>query len=123
MIDLRNYSRRSFAMIQVGVRVGENGREPVLATREIGKGAEPEGPAQLCPEEESRGFTGERQTAREKAAASSYGERMNPALRLITGGRGMESDSRRIPGHPAPALSRPMLHIVGGMDHASTSSG
>jgi hypothetical protein len=57
----------------------------IEAQRELGKGAEPEGPAQLCADEGGafRDFTGSVKQ-RGGIAGSSNGRHMPPALRLVS---------------------------------------
>jgi hypothetical protein len=52
---------------------------------------------------------------------SSYGQRMKPALRLVSS-RGMSTAHRRQLGVPAPAVLRPTLLVVGGTHYTATGS-
>lgn len=100
----RTYSPLAFELVRQAVRVGENGREPVLATRE----------------EEGRRLRAPAVTAvREVLPRGPSG---GTELKLVhNDGRGPQPHAAT--GSLARSGSRPSLCIVGGMDHASTSSG
>ena len=118
-------TERTLDMKRIGpiaARLVANPTELVAAANfkrstELGKGADAEAPAQLCPEkgDETRDFTG---SAKQPGgtAGSSYGTHMRPALTVVRCG----------PTHPpierrrSPRASRvgPHLAIVGGTHHA-----
>ncbi|MDB6035979.1 MAG: hypothetical protein JWM16_6317 [Verrucomicrobiales bacterium] len=113
-----------------------------LATDVLKKVEKKRAVAAICPatiDDRAAGAAAEKEAGALKAPASSDREEnsvrtpgdgaadanrkhMPPALRLVMVGRGMESGNRRKPGVPARSLSRPMLIVIGGLDHAARAS-
>ena len=102
------------------------------AQREMGGGLPGEDtdnpPVAQAAERATTSKPGMRESAGTEAPASDFGvvsvtrkpspsPKAWPVLRDLTGGRGMDSARSRNRGRPAPALSRPMLLVVGGRDH------
>ncbi len=94
----------------------------IEAQRELGKGAEPEGPAQLCADEGGafRDFTGSVKQ-RGGIAGSSNGRHMPPALRLVSSRCEPARNAARSVLPTRRAVSH--LVLVGGRDHARSRSG